>query len=420
MKKSMILLMLPFLLTGCGEPGLQGQQGERGLQGEIGDKGPTGEQGEKGITGMMGTQGKTGEKGPTGDKGPVGDQGLVGPQGETGDKGSTGEKGPTGDKGPVGDQGLQGPQGETGDKGEKGEKGDQGPDGDIPTFTISEDGYWVYNGIKSEHYAIGEQGIQGPQGNKGPQGETGALGKTFDTVYTNQYLSTQGGYIYSEKASYTVGDDVTFTIVNYEGYTTRGIQVNNENFLFETGSTFKTKMVEGGLTAKGLFTKNGSTMEDTINFDKDHIISRDPENPKYYYQYNYESPLTHIVFGTNANPYNDPDAPTTFTIRDPSDYHGLNLRLTTKPHPTRIYKITLDYESDYVPPVTSSLVLVSNDKDSLLCRYPQPHSKGSPIECDISGYTKDDRNFDIWLGNSIDSITHIFTMVFSVEDTRYY
>ena len=100
-------------------------------------------QGDKGDTGAQGVQGEKGDKG---------DQGIQGIQGEKGDKGDTGEKG---DKGDTGAQGAQG------------EKGD---DGDTPTIEISDDGYWVINGVKTNVKAQGEDGEDAAASNENPQG----------------------------------------------------------------------------------------------------------------------------------------------------------------------------------------------------------------------------------------------------------
>lgn len=43
----------------------------------------------------------------------------------------------------------------------KGEKGDKGEDGITPTIEISEDGFWIINGEKTEYKAIGKDGING-------------------------------------------------------------------------------------------------------------------------------------------------------------------------------------------------------------------------------------------------------------------
>ena len=65
-----------------------------------------------------------------------------------------------------------------------------GGDGGVtPTVEISEDGYWVINGVKTEHKAMGEDGekgdtgeagAQGPQGIQGPAGADGAKGDKGD------------------------------------------------------------------------------------------------------------------------------------------------------------------------------------------------------------------------------------------------
>ena len=66
-----------------------------------------------------------------------------GTQGEKGDKGDPGEKGDTGATG------ATGATGEKGDKGDTGATGADGADGKTPTISISSDGYWVINGVKS-------------------------------------------------------------------------------------------------------------------------------------------------------------------------------------------------------------------------------------------------------------------------------
>ena len=56
----------------------------------------------------------------------------------------------------------------------KGEKGDKGEDGKTPTIEISEDGYWVINGEKTEYKAIGKDGANGENGTNGTNGIDGA------------------------------------------------------------------------------------------------------------------------------------------------------------------------------------------------------------------------------------------------------
>ena len=66
----------------------------------------------------------------------------------------------------------QGPQGE------QGVPGKDGVDGVTPTIEISEDGYWVINGTKTEYKAIGVDGIPGIDGDDGAPGENGIDGET--------------------------------------------------------------------------------------------------------------------------------------------------------------------------------------------------------------------------------------------------
>lgn len=60
--------------------------------------------------------------------------------------------------------------------GEQGPAGVDGEDGDTPEITISEDGFWVIDGEKTNVSAIGEKGEQGEQGPAGPAGAPGESG----------------------------------------------------------------------------------------------------------------------------------------------------------------------------------------------------------------------------------------------------
>lgn len=64
----------------------------------------------------------------------------------------------------VGIKGDTGPTGPSGAQGEKGKDGKDGDDGESPTITISDDGYWVINGVKSNVKATGEEGQKGKDG----------------------------------------------------------------------------------------------------------------------------------------------------------------------------------------------------------------------------------------------------------------
>ena len=45
--------------------------------------------------------------------------------------------------------------------------GKDGKDGVTPTIEISDDGYWIINGVKTEHKAIGTDGKDGKDGEDG-------------------------------------------------------------------------------------------------------------------------------------------------------------------------------------------------------------------------------------------------------------
>ena len=146
------------------------------------------------IDGIVTSVKATGIPGEKGDKGDKGDTGAQGPQGEKGDKGDTGAEGPQGPQGAPGQNGTNGvtptfkvedgelfvsyDNGETwatlgnvqGEKGEDGENGTNGSNGVTPTIEISNDGYWVINGQKTNVKA------------EGGKGDIGATGATIEKV----------------------------------------------------------------------------------------------------------------------------------------------------------------------------------------------------------------------------------------------
>ena len=68
---------------------------------------------------------------------------------------------------------IKGEKGEQGVQGDPGIPGDKGNDGATPTIQISSDGYWIINGVKTEHKAIGTDGKDGTDGTPGTNGSDG-------------------------------------------------------------------------------------------------------------------------------------------------------------------------------------------------------------------------------------------------------
>lgn len=60
--------------------------------------------------------------------------------------------------------------------GADGTNGTNGTDGVTPTVTIGEDGYWVINGVKTDVKATGKDGVNGQDGKPGADGEAGKPG----------------------------------------------------------------------------------------------------------------------------------------------------------------------------------------------------------------------------------------------------
>ena len=165
--------------TGMPSRGADGQDGQDGQDGKDGYV-PSIEirDGYWYIDGVNTGQAAQGEKGEQGEQGPQG------PQGEQGEQGPAGEQGP---QGPQGEQGEQGPAGEQGPQGPAGEQGPAGADG-TASITISEDGYWVINGVKTDVIARGQNGKDGEDGEDGVNGTDG---KDANVVY---YVPDPSGY----------------------------------------------------------------------------------------------------------------------------------------------------------------------------------------------------------------------------------
>ena len=93
-------------------------------------------------------------------------------------------------------------------KGEKGDKGDAGIDGVSPTIEISDDGYWVINGEKTEILAKGEKGEQGEQGEEGARGEDGRDSSGFFSQYVDvKDFGAQGNGVNDDTAAIRAARD---------------------------------------------------------------------------------------------------------------------------------------------------------------------------------------------------------------------
>ena len=195
-----------------GANGADGADGTPGSVVEIGDNGnwfidgvDTGMP-SRGAAGQDGADGQDGQDGQDGKDGYVPSieirdgywyidgvntgQAAQGEKGEQGEQGPQGPQGEQGEQGPAGEQGPQGPQGEQGPQGPAGEQGPAGADG-TASITISEDGYWVINGVKTDVIARGQNGKDGEDGEDGEDGVNGTDGKDANVVY---YVPDPSGY----------------------------------------------------------------------------------------------------------------------------------------------------------------------------------------------------------------------------------
>lgn len=86
--------------------------------------------------------------------------------------------------------GVKGDTGPTGPSGAQGEKGDDGEDGWSPTITISDDGYWVINGVKSNVKATGQKGEDGVSIQNIEKTSTSGSVDTYTITYSDGSTST--------------------------------------------------------------------------------------------------------------------------------------------------------------------------------------------------------------------------------------
>lgn len=206
----------------------------------------------------------------------------------------------------VGIKGDTGPTGPSGAQGEKGEDGKDGDDGESPTITISDDGYWVINGVKSNVKATGQKGEDGrtptisisedgywvidgvksttlAQGVKGDTGEKGDSGEPG-----TKWIYDQGNPIDLEKTSNTgdfyfdTNNGNVFTYTNSTwNYVTNfryKIDHNNENHEF---TVYSMDEIEAALAA----VKDGDKIVcgSNIEFDNNMFVTR---NIEFHFDFN--------------------------------------------------------------------------------------------------------------------------------------
>lgn len=206
----------------------------------------------------------------------------------------------------VGIKGDTGPTGPSGAQGEKGEDGKDGDDGESPTITISDDGYWVINGVKSNVKATGQkgedgrtptisisedgywvidgvksttlaQGVKGDTGDKGDSGEPGTKwiydqGNPIDLGKTSNpgdfYFDTDNGNVFT----------YTNSTWNYVTNFRYKIDHNNENHEF---TVYSMDQIEAALAA----VKDGDKIVcgSNIEFDNNMFVTR---NVEFHFDFN--------------------------------------------------------------------------------------------------------------------------------------
>lgn len=258
-----------------------------GIKGDTGPTGPSGAQGEKGEDGENGKDGKS----PTitiSDDGYWVINGVKSNVKATGEEGQKGKDGvsiqnieKTSTSGSVDTYTITYSDGSTstfkvtnGVDGNQGIQGEKGEDGRTPTITISEDGYWVIDGVKSTTLA---QGVKGDTGEKGDSGEPGTKwiydqGNPIDLGKTSNpgdfYFDTDNGNVFT----------YTNSTWNYVTNFRYKIDHNNENHEF---TVYSMDQIEAALAA----VKNGDKIicGSNIEFDNNMFVTR---NIEFHFDFN--------------------------------------------------------------------------------------------------------------------------------------
>ena len=129
-----------------------------------------------------------------------------------------------------------------GPQGPKGDQGEPGKDGTTPTIAISDDGFWIINGEKTEYKAIGtdgEDGTDGQNGTKGEDGKTPTIAISDDGFWVingekteNKAIGTDGqngGKGEDGKTPTIAISDDGFWIINGEKTANKAIGTDGQN-----------------------------------------------------------------------------------------------------------------------------------------------------------------------------------------------
>ena len=129
-----------------------------------------------------------------------------------------GEKGDKGDKGDQGQAGIDGIDGKDGKDGKDGADGKDGQDGLTPTIGISEDGYWVINGIKTTYKAIGTDGKDGVDGVDGKEIKTAIIDANGDLIITyTDNTTVNAGNVVVKNPTLDENNKITFKNIELDG-----------------------------------------------------------------------------------------------------------------------------------------------------------------------------------------------------------
>ena len=118
-----------------------------------------------------------------------------------------------------------------GPQGEQGLQGIPGVDGVTPTIEISEDGYWVINGVKTEHKAVGQDGKDGEKGDpgdNGASGETPTIAISEDGYWVINGVKTNTKAVGKDGENGALGETPTIVISDDGYWVINGVKTNTK------------------------------------------------------------------------------------------------------------------------------------------------------------------------------------------------
>ena len=291
--KLLCLALSAFALAGCAATPISSSSSTEPVVGPKGDKGDTGEQGPKGDAGEDGNSLLAGTGVPSNKNGKDGDSYIdtatfdfyVKGNGVWTKKGNI--------KGENGQDGFDGKDGNTGKDGKNGSSFLSGTND--PTADVGNDGDMYLNTTTNNLFKKAD-GEWTQLGNI--KGEKGDRGEDAIPTYANTFLPSFGGYLYSDKGSYSVGEKIQLKAKVETEYTLESVEVgyNDSTYIYDKATGLDALLTDGILAKEGGFVfKPIFTQEKTYSVADSAALATVGEQGDGTYN------LTAATYGSQAN-----------------------------------------------------------------------------------------------------------------------